>query len=98
MFPIYRLIMKVNPQEVNRLTEIVNEIRKLFGQSIVEFSELKQEKAVQKLMYLQINFKHFSDLVRFYSILMLFFVISFLCFLQVTQFLDVSISGLNCLL
>lgn len=90
--------MKVNPQEVNGLTEIVNEIRKLFGRSIVEFSELKQEKPVQKLMYLQINFKHFSDLVRFYSIFTMCFLISFFCVLQVTQFPVVSISGLNCLL
>lgn len=47
--------------------DLVEEMKKAYGRSIVNFSEIKSELPTMKRAYLQINFAKFTDLVQFYG-------------------------------
>lgn len=95
-FPVYRTLMKVQPQQLKKLNQLVDSIRSLVGSDIVELSELKQEgNPVFKKMYLQINFKHFADLIQFYCICVYSLSCSFICVFQASKVHSISV---RCLL
>lgn len=52
---------------MSAFVNLVEEMKKAYGRSIVNFSEIKSEIPTMKRAYLQINFAKFTDLVQFYG-------------------------------
>ena len=54
-------------EQMSAFIDLVEEMKKAYGRSIVNFSEIKSELPTMKRAYLQINFTKFTDLVQFYG-------------------------------
>ena len=52
---------------MDAFVKLVDEMKKAYGQSVVNFSEMQPEVKDMKRAYLQINFSKFSELMQFYG-------------------------------
>ena len=67
LFTQYRLVLDLKGEQMSAFIDLVEEMKKAYGRSIVNFSEIKSELPTMKRAYLQINFAKFTDLVQFYG-------------------------------